>query len=233
MKDDSILQSATLRENVLLKNVYLWLVLGLVVSAVVGYAVSISRTLQIMIYGNAFSLIFIVIAEFALVFFLSARLETMKASSAVISFIAYSVLTGFTLGSVFLLFAPSAIAKAFLSSAGVFIGAALYATFTKRDVRSWGRYLFMGLWGLIFASLINMFFRSSMLDFGISILGVVIFTFLTAWDTRRILDINRNYGPMMTNDELTKIGIMGALELYLDFINIFLYLIRIFGSRDN
>lgn len=233
MKDDSILQSATLRENVLLKNVYLWLVLGLVVSAVVGYAVSISRTLQIMIYGNAFSLIFIVIAEFALVFFLSARLETMKASSAVISFIAYSVLTGFTLGSVFLLFAKTAIAKAFLSSAGVFIGAALYATFTKRDVRSWGRYLFMGLWGLIFASLINMFFRSSMLDFGISILGVVIFTFLTAWDTRRILDINRNYGPMMTNDELTKIGIMGALELYLDFINIFLYLIRIFGSRDN
>ncbi len=233
MRDSSILQSAASRENALLKNVYLWMILGVFASGVVAFLVSVSPALQMLIFGNPVALIAIVIAEFALVFFLSARTERMSSGAAIASFLGYAVLTGLTLGSVFLVFAPTVIAKAFISTLSVFVGASLYATFSKRDVRSWGRYLFMALVGILVATLLNFFFRSSMLDYLISIAGVVIFTLLTVWDTKKILSINENYGIMMTNDELTKIGILGALDLYLDFINIFLYLVQIFSRHDN
>ena len=116
----------------------------------------------------------------------------------------------------------------------VFGAGAIYGTLTKRDIRGMGSYLMMGLIGLIIASLLNLFMRSSGFDFIISIIGVLLFTGLSAWDARRVADINNQFGPDMTNEELTKIGILGALELYLDFLNIFLYLLRIFGrSSDN
>ena len=232
MKDKSVLQNVQLRENSLLTSVYMWLVAGLALTACVSYALSKSPSLMSLVLSNPYSLIIVAIAQLAVVFFLSARLQQMRTGSAIFSFVLYAVLTGITFSILFIVYSPTAITKAFFSAAGVFVGASVYGAVTKKNVRSWGRYLFMGLWGIIIASLINMFFYTSSLDLMISIVGVLLFTGLTVWDTNKICDLNREFGSELTSADMTKLGIMGALELYLDFINIFLYLLRIFG-RDN
>ena len=158
----------------------------------------------------------------------------MKAGTAVLTFFLYAILTGVTFSILFLAYAPEAMAKAFISSASVFAGASIYGAFSRKNVRSWGRYLFMGLFGLVIATMINMFFFSSMMDLLISMVGVVLFTGLTIWDTNKIVAMNREYGGYISQADYTKLGILGALDLYLDFINIFLYVLRLFahGNRD-
>lgn len=232
MKDRSVLQNVQLRENSLLTSVYMWLVAGLALTACVSYALSKSPALMSLVLSNPYSLIIVAIAQLAVVFFLSARLQQMRTGSAIFSFVLYAVLTGLTFSILFIVYSPTAITKAFFSAAGVFVGASVYGAVTRKNVRSMGRYLFMGLWGIIIASLINMFFYTSTFDLMISIFGVLLFTGLTVWDTNKICDLNREFGSELTSADMTKLGIMGALELYLDFINIFLYLLRIFG-RDN
>ncbi len=228
-----ILRDVHLRENVLTKNVYLWMILGLAITAGVSYLSATSVAILRFIYSNPLVTIAIFIAQIVLVMVLSSRVERLSTGAAIGIFIGYSALTGLTLSSVFLAYTGTSIAIAFVSALSVFVGGALYGAITKKDLRSMGGYLTMGLFGLIIASLLNFLFASSALDLVISVVGVVLFTGLTAWDAQRIAAMNQAYGSEMTNEELTKIGILGALDLYLDFINIFLYLVRIVGRSDN
>ena len=232
-KKELILRDVKLRENALMKNVYLWMILGLAVTAGVAYFVSVSEAAIRFIYFNPLVTIGIFIAQLVLVMMLSGRVERFSTGTAIGLFLGYSALTGLTLSSIFLAYTGTSIAIAFISALSVFAGGAIYGAVTKKDLRSWGGYLTMGLFGLIIASLLNMFLASSGLDFIVSVIGVILFTALTAWDSQRVSDINREYGSEMTSEELTKIGIMGALSLYLDFLNIFLYLVRIVGRNDN
>ena len=228
-----ILRDVKLRENALMKNVYLWMILGLAVTAGIAFFVSASEAALRFIFLNPIVTIAIFIAQLVLVMVLSGRVERLSTGAAVGTFLGYSALTGVTLSSIFLAYTGTSIAVAFMSALSVFIGGAIYGAVTKKDLRSWGGFLTMGLFGLIIASLLNMLFRSSGLDLIVSVIGVVLFTGLTAWDSQRVSDINREYGPSMTSEELTKLGILGALSLYLDFLNIFLYLVRIVGRSDN
>lgn len=228
-----ILKDVKLRENALMKNVYLWMILGLAVTAGIAFFVSTSEAALRFIFLNPIVTIAIFIAQLVLVMVLSGRVERLSTGAAVGTFLGYSALTGVTLSSIFLAYTGTSIAIAFMSALSVFIGGAIYGAVTKKDLRSWGGYLTMGLFGLIIATLLNMLFRSSGLDLIVSVIGVVLFTGLTAWDSQRVSDINREYGPSMTSEELTKLGILGALSLYLDFLNIFLYLVRIVGRSDN
>ncbi len=232
-KKSIVLRDVKVRENALMKNVYLWMILGLAVTAGVSFAVSQSVTLMRFVLLNPLVTIGVFVAQIILVIMLSGRVERLRTGTAISLFIGYSALTGVTLSSIFLAFTGTSIAISFVSALSVFAAGAIYGAVTKKNLRSWGGFLTMGLFGLVIASLINMFFASSGLNFLVSIVGVVLFTALTAWDSQRIADMNAQYGQEMTSEELTKIGILGALDLYLDFINIFLYLLRIFGRSDN
>ncbi len=228
-----VLKDIRVRENVLMRNVYLWMVAGLAITAGVSYATAHSVTLLRFLFGNPLTSIVIFVAQIVLVMALSSRVERLSTGAATAIFIAYSALTGLTLSSVFIVYAGAVIVQAFIAAAAVFAAGAVYGAVTKKDLRGIGGYLTMGLFGLLIAMLLNLIFRSSMFDLVVSVIGVVLFTGLTAWDSQRIADMNSRFGSDMTSDELTKIGILGALDLYLDFINIFLYLVRIFGRSDN
>ena len=206
-----VLRDVRLRENALMKNVYLWMILGLAITELTSNLMDMAQMVMV----------------------LSSRVERLQKGTAAALFVGYSALTGLTLSSIFIAYTGTSIAVAFVSALSVFAGGAVYGAVTKKDLRSIGGYLTMGLFGLIIASLLNMLIGSSMLDFAVSVIGVVLFVGLTAWDSQRIADINATYGQEMTNEELTKIGILGALSLYLDFLNIFLYLLRIFGRSDS
>lgn len=220
------------RENTLIRNTYAYMALGLLTTAVVAFFSSTSPQIVNLFLLNPVGSIVLVVAELAVVFFLSSRIEHMKATTAILAFFAYSILTGISLSAIFIVYTGITLWKAFLSTALMFAGITVYATVTKRKVASWSSYLIMGLWGLIIASLVNMFLGSTMLDLIISVVGIVIFTGLAIWDTKRVVEMNREYGAEMTASEHTKLGIIGALNLYLDFLNIFLYLLRIYAAAD-
>lgn len=229
---DLILRDVKVRENVLMKNVYLWMFAGLLLTAAVAFGVSSSVTVLRLIYSNPFVTILIFIAQLALVMVLSSKVETLSQGAAVGLFLGYSALTGVTFSTIFIAYTGQTIFMAFISAAAVFGAGAVYGMLTKKDLRSWGGYLTMGLIGLLIATTLNLFIGSTGFDMLVSVIGVVLFTGLTAWDSQRVADMNSSYGPYMTREELTKVGILGALSLYLDFLNIFLYLIRIFGRSD-
>ena len=228
----SVLQNTQARANGLLKHVYGYMFVGLLLTSVFSFLVSQSRRAVAFIYSNPFVTILLCVAELALVFYLSSRIERISMRSAQLCFFAYSVLTGVTLSSVFLVYTGASIAKAFVTTCLMFGGLTVYAGVTKRNIASWGTYLMMGLWGIIIAGAINMFFGFRSVDLLISVLGVVVFLGLTVYDTKRVLDMNREYGSEMTEDEYVKLGVIGALNLYLDFLNIFLYLLRLFSSSS-
>lgn len=224
-----MLSQAKSRERSILKNVYLWMTAGLALTGVVSYLVATSETLTRMFLGNGISLFVLIIAQMGLVIFLSARLENMSATAAVASFAGYSILTGITLSVIFYAFSSLAISRAFFTTAAMFGGMSLYGMTTKRDLDGIGYYLVMGLWGIIIVSLINLLIGSSGVYYVISIIGVAVFLGLTAWDTQKIRRMNDAYAGQIDEDTYVKLSIIGALTLYLDFLNIFLYLLRIFG----
>ena len=228
----SVLQNTQARANGLLKHVYGYMFVGLLLTSVFSFLVSQSSRAVAFIYSNPFVTIILCVAELALVFYLSSRIERISMRSAQLCFFAYSILTGVTLSSVFLVYTGASIAKAFVTTCLMFGGLTVYAGVTKRNIASWGTYLMMGLWGIIIAGAINMFFGFRSVDLLISVLGVVVFLGLTVYDTKRVLDMNREYGSEMTEDEYVKLGVIGALNLYLDFLNIFLYLLRLFSSSS-
>lgn len=182
---------------------------------------------ELLIMTLQTSLIWI-IAEFALVVFLSAKITTMRAGTSTVAFVLYAIVNGITLSTIFFLSTEESLASAFFITAGMFGGVALYATITKKDFSGLGTYLVMALWGLILASVVNLFLHNSAFSFGVAVFGVVLFTVLTAYDVQKIKQYSEVLGT--DNSENTKkLVVYGALMLYLDFINIFLKLVRIMG----
>ena len=172
----------------------------------------------------------IMLAPLAFVFFLSFRIYKMSVPAAQIAFWLFAAVMGLSLSSIFLVYTGESIAQVFFVTAAAFGGLSLYGYTTKRDLSAWGTFLFMGLIGIIIASLVNLFLQSSALQFAISVIGVLVFAGLTAYDTQRIKD--GYYEVMGDTTAMAKGAIMGALNLYLDFINLFVMLLQLFGKRD-
>ncbi len=229
----SILQNVQARERTILKNVYLWMTAGLSLTALISYFVASNPALLQALIGNMMGFLLLIIGQFALVFYLTARLDRMSQASAIGAFLAYSALNGIMLSTIFIVYTGAVIYKSFLTAALMFAGMSLYAMTTKRDLNRIGSYLVMGMWGgLIGTMVLNMFIGSSGLDYLISFAGVAIFLGLTAWDTQKIVRWNQSYGTNIDEETFTKLSIIGALSLYLDFLNLFLFLLRIFGRSD-
>ena len=216
--------------NAIFRKVYQYMAFGLILTALTAYFTASSMTMIQFLFSSRVPIIILCVAEIGLVIALGAGLNKMSASTARTLFFVYSLLNGLTCSSVLLVYTGESVYKAFISTAGMFGAMSLYGLYTKRDITTWGSFLIMGLWGLIIAMLINIFVGSSRADFVISILGIIIFMGLTAYDTAKIKMTAASYDSR--DEEMTgKIAVIGALQLYLDFINIFLYLVRLFGTR--
>lgn len=209
--------------------VYNWMTAGLAVTGVLAFYVSNSETMMNIIHGNPIVPIVLIVAQLGLVIYLSGWIQKMSASQATGVFMLYAGLTGLTFSFIFLAYTASSITSAFLVTAGTFAAMSVYGYTTKKDLTSWGSFLFMGLIGIIIASLVNMFLQNEAMHWIITYAGVLIFVGLTAYDTQKIKNMNilGNEGT----DEDTREAIIGALTLYLDFINLFLMLLRIMGDR--
>ena len=180
-----------------------------------------------LVYASAFKWV-VIFAPLALVFYISARINSMSLTTAQISFWAFSALMGASISSIFLIYAGESITRVFFITAAAFGALSLWGYTTKRDISAWGSFLFMGLIGIIIASVVNLFIGSTALQFAVSVIGVLVFAGLTAYDTQQIKEM------YSANDDHTMSGrkaVMGALRLYLDFINLFMMLLSLFGNR--
>ena len=209
--------------------VYNWMGAGLGITGVMAFYIANTPTMLNILMGNPILPIVLIVAQIGLVFWLASRVMQMSVSQATGVFLLYAGLTGITFSTLFVVYTAASITSTFLVTAGTFSAMSFYGYTTKKDLTSWGSFLFMGLIGLIIASLVNMFMQSPMLHWIITYAGVLIFVGLTAYDTQKIKEMNilGNEGT----DEDTKEAIRGALTLYLDFINLFLMLLRIMGDR--
>lgn len=217
--------------SVLMRKVYTWMAMALVITGVTAYGVANSPALIQAIYGNPVLFFGLIIGELALVWGVSARIHKLSLTTATLLFILYSVINGVTLSSIFIVYASSTISEAFLITAGTFGGMSILGYTTKRDLSKLGSYLLMALIGIIIASVVNIFLKSSGFDLILSYLVVLVFVGLTAWDTQNIKNMLEVEGD--TGEGAQKVALLGALTLYLDFINLFLHILRILGnSRD-
>jgi FtsH-binding integral membrane protein len=224
-------QAQAVRERSLLRNVYLWMTGGLALTAVVALGVASNQDFTRALVANRFLFFAMLIAEVALVWFLSARITTLSPATAVGGFVAYAVLNGVTLSVILLAYARASVSTALFVSAGTFAGMSLYAVTTKRDLSRFGTYLIYGLWGILIASLVNLFLRSPAVHWVLSYLGVALFLGLTAYDTQVIKRWSQELGDSAGEADYIRLSILGALKLYLDFINLFLFFVRIFRRR--
>ena len=208
-------------------SVYNYMGLGLAITGVVAFMVASSPAIYMPIFTTPLKWV-VMLAPLGFVFFLSAKIRTLSPGAAQMTFWAFAAVMGLSLASIFLVFTGASIARVFFITAGTFGAMSLYGYTTRRDLSAWGSFLFMGLIGIIIASLVNIFIASSALQFAVSVIGVLVFTGLTAYDTQRIKD-----GYLMASGNATMVAkgaIMGALALYLDFINMFLFLLRFMGA---
>jgi uncharacterized protein len=217
------------RVTAFLRKVYGWMCVGLGVTATVALAVASSRELVTLIAQNRMLFFALVIGELGLVFYLSARVSKLAPATAAGLFLLYSALNGVTLSLILLMYTGASIASTFVVTAGTFGALALYGTVTKRSLAGVGQFVFMGLIGLILASLVGMFWHSQGLQFVISIVGVIVFTGLTAWDAQRL----KAMALAVPEGQAGSYAVVGALSLYLDFVNLFLFLLRFLGGRRN
>ncbi len=217
----------TERESAFLRAVYGWMFVGLGVTAVAAWFVATSPAIALTVARNQLLFWGLVIAQFGLVIALSARVAKMAPGTASLLFVVYSALTGVTLSFVLLAFTGESVATTFVVTAGMFGGMAMYGTVTKRSLAGFGQFLFMGLIGIILASIVGMFWHSSGLQFVIAFCGVIVFTGLAAYDAQRLKAMAQSLPP----GETGAYAVVGALALYLDFINLFLMLLRFFGNR--
>ena len=217
--------------SIFLAKVFNWMAAGLGITGVVAYFTAVSG-LAVRIINSPFFLI-LALGTLGLVFFLSARIDKIQASTASALFVGYSVLNGLFFSTIFLRYTGSSIASTFVITAGMFGAMAVYGLVTKRDLSGWGSFLFMGLIGIIIATIVNIFLKSPGVYWVTSMIGVLIFTGLTAYDVQKIKRMGEEGIMAQGREAITKGSIMGALALYLDFINLFLMLLRFFGgSRD-
>jgi FtsH-binding integral membrane protein len=213
--------------SVFLNAVYGWMCFGLVVTAATAWLTASSPTLVRTILANGPLFWVLAFAQLAIVFVLSARVQQLTSTTAAMLFIAYSALTGLTLSFVLLAFTGESIATTFFVSGGTFAGLAIYGATTKRSLTGLGQVLFMGLIGVVLASIVGMFWHSDALQFVLSFVGVIVFAGLTAYDAQRLAVMARQ----APSDDVTSYAIVGALALYLDFMNLFLFLLRFTGNR--
>ena len=211
-----------------MRRVYGKMFLGLLVTAITSLLVLTNETLMTLFLSSRLTFFVLAIAELGLVFYLSARIDKLQPATATALFYLYAVLNGVTLTPIFLIYTGSSIALTFGITSVTFGAMCLYGYVTKQDLSKMGAILFMALIGLILCTIVNLFLHSSTMDWIISLAGVAIFVGLTAWDTQNIKRMVEVADPGQTG----KIATLGALSLYLDFINLFIYLLRIFGSRD-
>jgi len=218
--------------NSFIRSVYNWMSIGLALTGFVAYYVANNETLLRLIVDNQLIFFGLIIGELALVFYLSARIQKMQAGTATSLFILYAALNGATLSVIFMAYTMSSIAATFFICAGTFTACSIYGMVTKRDLTSLGGFMFMGLIGIIIASVVNMFIQSSGMSMIISYIGVLVFIGLTAYDTQKLKNMAVTQPAGLDGAVIRKGAIIGALSLYLDFINMFLFMLRIFGGRD-
>ena len=214
---------------ILMRKVYLWMTFALLITGMTAYYVATSPTLLTAILTNKILFWGLFIAELALVFGLSAAINRLSLTFATMMFILYSIINGATMSIIFLVYEVSSIATVFFITAGTFGTMALIGYTTKKDLSTMGKFMYMGLIGLVIATVVNIFLKSDGLTMILSYIGVIIFVGLTAWDSQKIKQMLLQAPEV---DEATqKVALLGSLTLYLDFINLFLYLLRIFGRR--
>ncbi len=208
--------------------VYNWMAAGLGLTALVSLLTAASPAMLQLIFGNRLIFFGLIIAELALVVTISGAIRRLSAFAATGLFLLYSALSGVTFASIFVVYTQSSIAGAFFVTAGTFGVMSLYGHLTRRDLTSWGSFLFMGLVGVILASVVNLFLHSEMVYWVSTYAGILVFVGLTAYDTQKLKMLAR---AGLSGEERQKAAIIGALQLYLDFVNLFLMLLRIFGRR--
>lgn len=211
--------------------VYGWMSVALAVTAAVAYYVGTTPAVYTQIFQSPVLLIGIVIAQVALVLFLGWKIASLSYAEAVVAFMAYAVLVGITTSSVLLVYTMSSVYLAFAITAGLFASMALYGYYTNADLSSMGSFLVMGLWGIMLAMLVNMWFKSPVANYYISLIAVGLFTLMTAYDVQRIKRIGESLA--LSPDKRGSAAIYGALTLYLDFINLFMSLVQILGKRKD
>jgi len=215
------------RVTAFLSKVYGWMFAGLLVTSGTAFAVASSPALIETLILNRLVFWGIVIAQLGLVFYLSARVEKVAPMTAAGLFILYSALVGVTSSVVLLAFTGASIASTFVITAGMFGAMAAFGSVTKRSLAGMGQFMFMGLIGLILASIVGLFWQSDALQFVIGVVGVVVFTGLTAWDAQRL----KQMAVSLPDGQVGSFAVVGALSLYLDFINLFFFLLRFMGGR--
>ena len=217
--------------TIFLAKVFNWMAMGLGLTGIVAWFTASSGLAMSIVSSPIFMIL--IFAELGMVFYLSARVNKIQSGTATGLFLGYAMLNGLTLSTIFLAYTKSSIGGTFLITAGMFGAMAVYGMVTKRDLSGMGSFLFMGLIGIIIASVVNIFLHSSSLYWAISVIGVLIFVGLTAWDVQKIKTMGEQGILEQGEDAIRKGAIIGALALYLDFINLFLMLLRFFGgSRD-
>lgn len=215
--------------SVYLTKVYNWMAIALLITGVAAYFTAGSEQFMQLIFGNKILFYGLILGELGLVVYLSARINKLTTSMAVTLYIIYAILNGLTMSFIFMAYTSASITSTFVITAGTFGAMSLYGYYTKRDLTKLGNIAFMALIGIIIASVVNMFMQSTMMYWIITYLGVLIFVGLVAYDTQKLKKIAVN--GFQNEESMEKSAVLGALSLYLDFINLFLFLLRIFGSR--
>ena len=221
--------NAAERVSAFLRRVYGWMGAGLAITALVAFVVVGSPALLQAVFGNRLLFFGLIGAQLGLVFFLSGRAQSLAPSTAALLFVLYSALTGATLSVVLVAYTGESVATTFVVTAGMFAALAAFGTMTSRSLAGVGQFFFMGLIGLVLASLLGMFWHSDALQFLISVVGVLVFTGLTAYDAQRL----RQMALAVPDGQAGSVAIAGALSLYLNFINLFLFMLRFMGGRRN
>ncbi len=216
------------RLTLVMRQVFLKMTLGLIVSALVALFAASSGTVMNLMYSHTAAIWILFLIEIGLVFAISGAINKLSSPVASLLFYLFAVVNGLTLTPIFYIYTGSSIFKTFFITAGVFGAMSIYGYFTTKDLTRFGTFVVMALFGLIIVSVVNLFLHSSALEYGISIAGVLIFIGLSAWDTQRIKQMAL-YAP---DESLGKVATIGALNLYLDFINLFIYLLRLIGNRN-
>ena len=215
--------------SVLLKNVYAWMALALGLTGVAAMYVSSNQIILEYLFEHLGLLMALLIAELVVAIVFTALFKRLSFNTASILFGLYSLLTGISLGPIFILFTKESIALTFFVTAGTFAAMSLYGYFTKRDLSPWGRYLLMGLFGIIIASVANIFLQSTRVEWITTYVGVVVFVLLTAYDTQNIKNVLAEKEEV--DESSLKLALYGSFMLYLDFINLFLELLKLLGKR--
>mgnify|MGYP003296321909 CR=1 FL=1 len=215
------------RVTAFLSKVYGWMFLGLLITAGVAFAVASSPALIETLILNRVLFWILLLAPIGLVWFLAAKVDSIAPTTAAILFVVYAAMVGITSSVVLLIYTGASIVSAFVITSGMFGAMAVFGTFTKKSLAGVGQFMFMGLIGLIIASIVNIFLLNDVMSFVISVIGVIVFTGLTAYDAQRLKEM----AVALPDGRVGSYAVVGALSLYLDFINLFFFILRLFGGR--